>query len=99
MHQSAALCGKGLRKWLFITAFFSFPSIFFAPSSSSCSLKGFNVLLFQSFILAVIVPDEEVLIPWAKENNLPTTLKELCENEVIFRNSLIDDHIGAFLGM
>lgn len=32
--------------------------------------------------MAVIVPDEDVLMAWAKANNVTETFEELCKSEV-----------------
>lgn len=37
---------------------------------------------FQSFVVAIIVPDQEVLEPWARSKNIHGDFAELCENEV-----------------
>ena len=36
----------------------------------------------KSACVALIVPDEEVLMPWAAEQGLSKTFKELCDSEV-----------------
>ena len=36
----------------------------------------------KSCAVAIIVPDEEALPKWAKENNISGTFAELCANEV-----------------
>ena len=33
-------------------------------------------------MIGIVVPDEEVLIPWAKEKNIKGDFTELCQNEV-----------------
>ena len=41
------------------------------------------VLLFtQSYVVAIVIPDQEVLEPWAKSKKIPGDFGELCENEV-----------------
>ena len=32
--------------------------------------------------MAVVVPDEEVFLPWAEKNGWKGTMEELCQNEV-----------------
>ena len=36
----------------------------------------------QSYIVGIIVPDEEVLMKWATDNGLTQTFGELCQNKV-----------------
>ena len=36
----------------------------------------------KSCAVAIIVPDEETLMKWAKENNISGTFPELCAKEV-----------------
>ena len=36
----------------------------------------------QSACVAIVVPDEEELMVWAKKKNIPGTFEELCKNEV-----------------
>ena len=42
------------------------------------------IILFvmQSYIVGIIVPDEEVLMKWATDNGLTQTFGELCQNKV-----------------
>lgn len=42
----------------------------------------FIFLLTQSFVVAIVIPDQEVLEPWAKSKKIPGDFKELCNNEV-----------------
>lgn len=37
---------------------------------------------FQSFIVAIAVPDAEVLEAWAQKNGIEGDIKQLCQNEV-----------------
>ena len=36
----------------------------------------------QSFVVAIVIPDQEVLEPWAKSKKIPGDFGELCDNEV-----------------
>ena len=42
----------------------------------------FIFLLTQSFVVAIVIPDQEVLESWAKSKKIPGDFKELCNNEV-----------------
>lgn len=55
------------------------------------SLKGsrfikqvmwFFVFQFQSYVVAIIIPDQETLEPWAQSKKIPGNFANLCENEV-----------------
>ena len=37
---------------------------------------------FQSYVVAIIVPDQETLEPWARSKKIPGNFADLCENEV-----------------
>ena len=41
-----------------------------------------HILPFQSFLVAVIVPDAEVIEAWAKKNEVEGDVKQLCQDEV-----------------
>lgn len=45
-------------------------------------MTSFDYFSFQSFIVAIVVPDAEVLEGWARSNGLKGDMKELCQNEV-----------------
>eukprot|EP00803_Ostreobium_quekettii_P000383 evm.model.scf_2481.2 EVM.evm.TU.scf_2481.2 scf_2481:12621-21767(-) len=54
-------------------------------------------LVLQSFVygdslkgdlVAIVVPDPEVLLPWAKEHNLPQRLEELCADPTVIEEVL-----------
>ena len=45
-------------------------------------MASFDYFSFQSFIVAIVVPDAEVLEGWARSNGLKGDMKELCQNEV-----------------
>ena len=36
----------------------------------------------KSCCVAIVVPDEEVLLPWARENGYEGDFSELCQNQV-----------------
>lgn len=44
----------------------------------------------RSFVVAIIVPDQEVLEPWARSKNIHGDFAELCENEEV-RKAIMDD--------
>ncbi len=46
--------------------------------------KAIDAYLFvpQSYVVGIIVPDEEILMKWAAENGLSQTFDELCQNKV-----------------
>ena len=54
------------------------------------SIFGLKIILishldfvsFQSFVVAVIVPDQEVLEPWARTKKIQGDFAKLCESEV-----------------
>jgi len=54
---------------------------------------------FKSFLVAIVVPDAEVLQTWAKSNGLEGDTKRLCEDEivqkVIFQDMLAKGNEGA----
>ena len=37
---------------------------------------------FQSYVVGIIVPDQEVLESWALSKKIPGDFAQLCENEV-----------------
>eukprot|EP01138_Halocafeteria_seosinensis_P003925 gb/GECG01004013.1/.p1 GENE.gb/GECG01004013.1/~~gb/GECG01004013.1/.p1 ORF type:complete len:716 (+),score=77.44 gb/GECG01004013.1/:1-2148(+) len=43
----------------------------------------------QPFLVGVVVPDPEVAEEWAKSNNMPTDVNELCRSEA-FRSAVMD---------
>eukprot|EP00163_Fabomonas_tropica_P005097 TRINITY_DN14566_c0_g2_i1.p1 TRINITY_DN14566_c0_g2~~TRINITY_DN14566_c0_g2_i1.p1 ORF type:complete len:659 (-),score=144.97 TRINITY_DN14566_c0_g2_i1:147-2123(-) len=45
----------------------------------------------QPVLVAIVVPDPEVILPWAKENGLPEDINELCKNDKV--KKLIHDEI------
>ncbi|XP_048589989.1 long-chain-fatty-acid--CoA ligase 1 isoform X2 [Nematostella vectensis] len=47
----------------------------------------------KSFIVAVVVPDAEVLIPWAKTHDIEGGIKQLCQNQTV-RQAIHDDMIA-----
>lgn len=49
-----------------------------------CCRGNSLILLFQSFPVAIVVPDPEVLPGWAKKQGLSGDIQELCENKVWF---------------
>lgn len=42
----------------------------------------FILLFAKSYVVAIVIPDQEVLEPWAKSKKIPGDFGELCENEV-----------------
>ena len=42
----------------------------------------FIFLFTQSYVVAIVIPDQEVLEPWAKSKKIPGDFAELCENDV-----------------
>ena len=52
------------------------------PTNSGLNYFPSLLTVFQPYILAVVVPDEEVLMSWAQENNVTKSFKELCEDKV-----------------
>lgn len=36
----------------------------------------------KSCCVAIVIPDEEVLVPWARENGMQGSFKDLCASEV-----------------
>ena len=46
---------------------------------AQCYLYGDSL---KSCCVALVIPDEEVLMAWAKEKHVSGTFKELCQNEV-----------------
>ena len=42
----------------------------------------FTFLFTQSYVVAIVIPDQEVLEPWAKSKKIPGDFGELCDNEV-----------------
>ena len=45
--------------------------------------------LFQSYVVAIIIPDQETLEPWARSKKIPGNFAELCENEVVNKDTLV----------
>lgn len=41
-----------------------------------------SIFSCQSYVVAIIVPDQEVLEPWAQSKKIPGDFAQLCENEV-----------------
>ena len=41
-----------------------------------------HIFRFQSFLVAIIVPDAEVIEDWAKKNEVKGDVKQLCQDEV-----------------
>ena len=39
-------------------------------------------MLLQTFPVAIVVPDPDVIPEWARKGGLPTTMHEFCENNV-----------------
>ncbi|KAL4239460.1 Long-chain-fatty-acid--CoA ligase 5 [Mactra antiquata] len=54
----------------------------------------------KAYLMGVIVPDEEVMIPWAKENNIQGNLKDICSREDV-KNMILTDinKIGKGMGL
>lgn len=44
----------------------------------------------RSFVVAIIVPDQEVLEPWARSKKIQGDFAELCENEEV-RKAIMED--------
>ena len=38
--------------------------------------------LLQPYLMGVMVPDEEVLVPWAKQNGISGSFKQICTRQV-----------------
>ena len=53
-------------------------------------------------LVAVIVPDPEVLLPWAEARSLPNKLEELCQNssvqQAIFRSVTEEGKVAKLRG-
>ena len=47
----------------------------------------------RSCVVAIVIPDEETVTKWAKENNVSGSFEELCTNDVSM-TSLVDTLIG-----
>ena len=52
-----------------------------------CFVLNLTLILYsfppmQSFVVAIVIPDQEVLEPWAKSKKIPGDFGELCDNEV-----------------
>lgn len=50
-----------------------------SPLIAQAYLHGDSI---QDACVAIIVPDEEELMAWAKKHNVSGSFKELCENDV-----------------
>lgn len=48
---------------------------------------------FKSYVVAIIIPDQETLEPWARSKKIPGNFAELCENEDVKR-AILDDIIA-----
>lgn len=44
----------------------------------------------KSFIVAIVVPDAEVLEPWARNNGIEGDIKQLCENKTVYQTIFQD---------
>ena len=44
--------------------------------------KFSHVLSFQPCLMGVMVPDEEVIMPWARQNDVSGSFKEICARQV-----------------
>lgn len=51
------------------------------------------VFSFQSCVVAIVVPDVEVVKQWATENNIPGTLTVLCNNQEV-KHLILNDMIS-----
>lgn len=45
---------------------------------------------FKSFLLAIVVPDAEVLEAWARSNGIEGDIKQLCQNETVYHTIFQD---------
>nr|AKC01515.1 long-chain fatty acid CoA ligase 1 [Meretrix meretrix]AKE13176.1 long-chain fatty acid CoA ligase 1 [Meretrix meretrix] len=55
---------------------------------------------FQPYLMGVMVPDEEVLMPWAKENGITGTFSEVCDRKDVKDMILVDiNKIGKAAGL
>lgn len=50
----------------------------------------FILLFAKSYVVAIVIPDQEVLEPWAKSKKIPGDFGELCENEVGILHLIMD---------
>lgn len=57
------------------------------------NLYKLTVYISQSCVVAIVVPDVEVVKTWAVENNIPGTLTVLCNNPEV-KNLIINDMIA-----
>ena len=48
----------------------------------------------KSCVVAIIVPDEDVVNVWAKENNISGSFAELCANDVRMTSLYLEHHHG-----
>jgi len=44
----------------------------------------------RSYVVAIVIPDQEVLEPWAKSKKIPGDFGELCDNEDV-KKAILDD--------
>lgn len=51
---------------------------------------------FQSHLVAIVVPDPEVFVGWAKDRGWPGSYQELCHTPV---NPSISDILTAYYGL
>ena len=51
----------------------------------------------KSSAVAIIVPDEEMVTLWAKENNVSGTFAELCTNDVRVKSLLFVEQWGSLM--
>lgn len=51
--------------------------------------------MLQSFIIAIVIPDVQVIKRWAMEHGMPGTLSDLCESEEVKRFILEDLAVWA----
>lgn len=51
-----------------------------------------SIQFFQSCIIAIVVPDVDVIKCWAQENSIPGTLSVLCNNPEV-KQLIFDDMI------
>ncbi|KAL9961434.1 hypothetical protein ACROYT_G030372 [Oculina patagonica] len=47
----------------------------------------------RSFVVGIVIPDQEVLEPWARSKKIPGDFAELCDNEEV-RKAIFDDMKG-----
>ncbi|CAD5112926.1 DgyrCDS2133 [Dimorphilus gyrociliatus] len=58
-----------------------------SPYVAQCFVEGDSM---KTCTVAIVVPDEETVMPWAKKNKLNGTFQEVCENEKLREVILAD---------